>query len=585
MRRGFVLGLVFCVSALGVFSQTNIICSNSTALQIMQGNYNPSAYTPAYIINDPDSIAFHLQNDISADSLRSIIQSLETYHSRNTGSDTVSNTNGIGAARRWAYNRFQQLSATTGNRLVPFYLQFDLSICGMGQHKNIAAVLPGMDTTDKSVIIVEAHIDSRCEVVCDTGCLAHGINDNGSGTALVLELARVMSQFALNRTVVFMLTTGEEQGLYGANAMALYTQQQHIAIKAVFNNDIVGGIFCGHTSSAPSCPGYGNLDSTDVRIFSYNVFNSPHKQLARFTKLEYKEKSLALAPVPMNIEIMTPEDRANRGGDHQPFREKNFTAIRFTSANEDGDAMIDTSYKDREHSVRDILSNDTVGGLIDSFSVDYNYAARNAVINGIGISMAGIGPETPAFTATGLSNNRVWVQIENENIYHQYRVGIRSLTNDWDSVYYMLGVTSDTLDLCDTGTYYVSVATMNFKNVESLFSGEVMIQLYDTTPCPLAGIAASGHTGKEIELLPNKPNPFDLATAISVLVRGDLQDHPAFISIADVNGQELKHLPIVLKNGINEVLYEHGFHASGIFFYTLFVDGKPVATRRMVFEN
>ena len=586
MRSAFALLAILIIGNVNSFAQNNIICTNPTAEQVMLGNYDPTTYTAPVVFSNPDSISLYLQNNISPDSLKNFIEQLQAFHNRNTGSDTVSNSNGIGAARRWAFQKFQSISANSNNRLLPFYLQFDLSICNSPQHKNICAVLPGADTSDKSVVIVEAHIDSRCEVVCDTACLAQGMEDNGSGTALVLELARVMSQLTLNRTIVFMLTIGEEQGLDGAGAMATYVQQKSIKLKAVFNNDITGGIICGATSSAPSCPGLNDIDSTDVRLFSYGGFNSPHKQLARFTKLEYKEQMLSLVTVPMNIQIMTPEDRINRGGDHIPFRQKNYTAIRMTAANENGNAMIDSTYTDRQHSSRDILGVDAHNsGTIDSFYVDFDYLARNTVINGNAIAMAALGPATPGFTVDTVPGNRIRVEILNEYFFDQFRVGIRSLTNDWDSVYTFTGKLVDTLDLCDTGTYYVSVATTDYKNVESLFSGEVMARLNSTGSCTYNGVDEIHGTATGIELLQNKPNPFDEATTISVYAGSNFASKKAYISITDVNGKQLKQIPIDLKQGINEILYQHGFNASGTFFYTLYIDDKPFQTRRMVFAN
>ncbi|HXC05746.1 MAG TPA: M28 family peptidase, partial [Bacteroidia bacterium] len=328
------LSFLFSILVSITFSQTAIICTNPTAEQILTGNYNPSLYLAAVEIANPDSISTGITAGISPDSLKKSILHIAAFRNHNTGSDTLSSGNGIGAARRWIYSCFQQYSTASQNRLIPSYLQFTQSICGMTQHRNTFAVLPGRDTSDKSIIIIEGHIDSRCEGLCDTACKAEGVEDNASGTALVLELARVMSHYTFNQTIVFLITTAEEQGLYGGQAFAQYAQLKGIKIKAVLNNDVIGGIICGNTSSPPSCPGPGNLDSTDVRIFSYGSFNSPYKGLARFTKLEYKEQLKYRVSLPMNIEIMSPEDRTGRGGDHIPFRMLNFTSVRFTSANE-----------------------------------------------------------------------------------------------------------------------------------------------------------------------------------------------------------------------------------------------------------
>ncbi|MGB3075019.1 MAG: M20/M25/M40 family metallo-hydrolase, partial [Chitinophagales bacterium] len=339
-----------------VFAQTNIISTNAMAEQVMMGNYNPADYFPPVLLNDPDTISTGLNDQINADSLHEYLEYLGSFQNRNSGSDTISNVKGIGAARRWVYHKFQQFSAGNYNRLLPSYLQFDLSICNVGQHRNVFAVLPGLDTADHSIIIIESHLDSRCEILCDTACLAQGSDDNGSGTALVIELARVMSKFSYSRTIVFLANIAEEQGLYGSEAFADYVQQQNIPVKAVLNNDIVGGILCGETSSPPSCSPFGDIDSTQVRLFSYGGFNSPHKGLVRFIKLQYKEQLLELASVPMTISVMTGEDRTGRGGDHIPFREHGYTAMRFTSANENGNANVTAvGYADNQHTSRDVL--------------------------------------------------------------------------------------------------------------------------------------------------------------------------------------------------------------------------------------
>ena len=183
---------------------------------------------------------------------------MSRFETRHTSSDTASSTRGIGAARRWALHKFQQISEANNDRLVCTYLNWERNICGVNEHKNIVAILPGsglgtVNTTAPGIVIIEAHLDSRCDDGCDTSCVAHGMEDNGSGSALVLELARVMSKYQFERTIVFMLTVAEEQGLYGAKALSDYCFQNEVDIAAVLNNDVIGGVICGETSSPPSC--------------------------------------------------------------------------------------------------------------------------------------------------------------------------------------------------------------------------------------------------------------------------------------------------------------------------------------------
>ncbi len=574
---------ILFLSAVGITifnanAQVINICTNPAAEQVMLGMYNPATYMATTVLNHPDTISMGINANVSPDSLHAYIDVIKNYQTRNSGSDTLSPVRGIGAARKWVYNKFQQFSARNENRLLPAYLQFDTTICSITQHKNIFAVLPGTDTSDKSIIIIEGHIDSRCAGLCDTNCSAQGTEDNGSGTALVIELARVMSKYSYSHTLVFLVTTGEEQGLFGGQAFAIYARAHGILIKTVLNNDVIGGIICGHTSSPPSCPGFMNIDSTHVRLFSFGGFNSFHKGLSRYIKLEYKEMISPIASVPMTINIMTPEDRSGRGGDHIPFRQLGYTAMRFTAENEDGDANVTSgSYTDRQHTSGDSIGVDiNSDGIIDSYYVDFDYLARNTVINGNAAGMIGISPYTPDFTLTTTGGNLI-INITQHPEYLNYRVGVRTTTFDWDSVYTFTGSLTDTITQLPSSNYIVSVASVDSKGVESLFSRELSQGIVGVNSVPAAPLS--------VELLQNKPNPADEATMISVLVNEKINYKEAYISIRDLNGKEVLRKNIILDNGINEVMYEHGYNMAGTFIYTLVIDGKPIQSRRMVFAN
>jgi hypothetical protein len=553
---------------------SNISCSSPIAERVMKGLYNPAEFPePVYKIR-PDSLPAFLTNNISPDSMRNYIIRLAAFHNRNSGSDTLSTNKGIGAARRWILNRFSAWSARNGNRLIPAYLNFNQAICGINQHKNVLAVLPGTDTSDRSVVLIEGHMDSRCEVLCDTSCLAQGVEDNASGTALTMEMVRVMAGLQLKRTVVFMITTAEEQGLYGAEAFADYADAKGIRIRAVQNNDVIGGVICGATASPPGCSGVNSVDSLQVRLFSNGGFNSKHKQFARFVKLEYKENIQATAAVKMQISIMSPEDRTGRGGDHIPFRQHGYTAIRFTSANEHGNANVSlSSYSDRQHSFRDTLGVDLDGNSqIDSFFVDFNYLSRNALINGNSACMAATGPASPTITASLLDTGKIAVSLVGQA---PFRIGIRTLRNDWDSVY-TISQNTDTILLPYAIRYYVSAATMDSLGIESLFSSEITL---NTT-------ATENTLQNEMpELLPNKPNPFDEATLISIFTGNRRTWKRASLRISDMQGHILKEIPLELKAGLNEILYEHGYNMQGILNCTLLLDGKPFQSRQMIFAN
>ncbi len=406
------------------------------------------------------------------------------------------------------------------------------------------------------------------------------MEDNGSGVALVLELARIMSSYVYDHTIVFMLVTGEEQGLVGSNAFADYAVTQNIPIKAVLNNDIVGGIICGETSSPPSCPGLNHIDSTQVRLFSFGGFNSAHKSLNRFIKLEYQEMIRPLSTVPMMLTIMSAEDRTGRGSDHIPFRENGYAAIRFTSANEHGNADVaDPDYHDRQHTSDDILGLDTDGDeVIDTFFVDFNYLARNATINGNAAAMAALGPDAPSIKTFGQDGDFLYIEIEDSLDLNHYAVGMRFNTTDFDTLYYITGSKSGVFELPSRElNLFISAASIDSRGIESLFSDEVLARL--------TGTHEETANTKGIELLQNRPNPFDESTIISFLVHGPATNHTARIVITDLNGKMLKEIPVEVKEGMNEVLYHHGYNMVGTFLYSLYIDDLMIATKKMIFAN
>lgn len=561
-------------------SQTNMRFSNGNILPVLKGDYDPADYMPSQVIDDPALISERLNQDIDADSLKNLLISLSSFRNRNTGSDTLSATEGIGAARTWILEKFDAYDAVNEDRLITGYFQFDQVVCGMGHHKNVVAVLPGRDNTDPSFIIIEGHMDSRCADGCDIDCRAEGMEDNGSGTALVMELARVMSQFVFDHTLIFMATTGEEQGLVGANAFAEYAIQQDLAIKAVLNNDVIGGIVCGETSSPPSCPGLNHIDSTQVRLFSFGGARSFHKGLCRFIKLEYQEMLLPFAGVPMQITIMSAEDRTGRGGDHIPFRENGFTAMRFTSANEHGSADVsDPDYHDRQHTADDILGIDTDGDeVLDSFFVNFNYLARNTAINGNAAAMAAAGPQTPEIKSASQDGDIFFIEIDDPNNYDHYVIGLRTDFHDFDTLYYLKDAKSGFFTLAERDLHILlSVAAIDSNGVESLFSEELIVTL--------SGVDDPGKDMPAVQLMQNRPNPFDEATIIAFMADARIDYREACIAVTDLEGREIKRMDIDIREGLNEVLYRHGYNMTGTFLYSLVIDGEIVETRRMVFAN
>lgn len=437
-------------------------------------------------------------------------------------------------------------------------------------------------------------MDSRNVSNCDDTTSAPGMGDNATGTALVMELARVMSKYTFRSTIVFSLNTGEEQGLVGATALAKYLKSNNVPIKAVNNNDVSGGVFCGHTSSAPSCPFYGNIDSLDLRIFSLGDVNSPKKQWARYIKLEYQEMLSSRVPVPMNIDIMEPDDRSGRGGDHQAFTSIGYTAVRFTQANEDGNAnSTSSSYGDRQHDVTDSLGrwNKSLGAY-DSIYLDPDYLARNALVNGNSLAMVALGPDTITMKGTLWTYNTIRVSFSSGYTPAPagYRVAIRSATNDWDAVYTTMGQSPAifTIPYGSNTTFYVSAAAMDANGTESQFSTEYVLSttmqplyLAPDTSRPDAGMPDRNG----IQLMPNRPNPFDESTMIAINSGTDAFADRACLQFTTLDGRVLSRMPVHLQRGLNQVVFHYGYGASGLIICSLLIDGLPVQSTKMIFHG
>jgi hypothetical protein len=216
---------------------------------------------------------------------------------------------------------------------------------------------------------------------------------------------------------------------------------------------------------------------------------------------------------------------------------------------------------------------DTDGNaLVDSFFVDFNYLGRNSCINGMAAAVAASGPLTPDFTCSYAEGGKIAVSIAGEG---SFRVGIRTLSNDWDSVY-TISQAQDTIEVSAAAKYYVSVAAIGQHGMESLFSKEITLS---PTGIPKKNESA------DIELLPNRPNPFDESTIISLFAGPERTWKSAILRITDASGKLLSEIPLDLHEGLNEVWYEHGYQVQGVLDCTLMLDGKPFSSRKMVFAN
>jgi len=291
-----------------------------------------------------DPLISGMTEEVSSARLEALVRKLVSFHTRHTLSDTLSKTSGIGAARSWIKEELEKYSRESSGRLQVSYDTFIQPADGRRVPlpvtlKNVMAVLPGTDPEDKRMIMISGHYDSRVTDVMNANDFAPGANDDASGVAAVMELCRIMSKQQFRATLVFVAMVGEEQGLYGAANLAKRAKAEGWNVHLLLNNDIVGNSYGMETDIK---------DNTRVRVFSEGVPASetpaqaaarlsagtendgPARQAARYIK-EVAERYVDQ----LEVKLIYRRDRYLRGGDHTPFSQQGFTAVRITEMNED----------------------------------------------------------------------------------------------------------------------------------------------------------------------------------------------------------------------------------------------------------
>ena len=332
--------------------------------------------------------------EISAAQVQTDIEKLVSFQTRSTISaqdaGSISAGRGIGAAREWIKSEFERYSRDCGGCLEVKFDTFDQPAAERVPQSigitDIFAVLKGTNPEDATrIVLVSGHYDSRNSDILDTSGIAPGANDDGSGTAVSLECARVLSKLKFPATIIFLTVAGEEQGLYGSKHFADFAKSQGWDIEAVLNNDIVGG---------DKSPGQ---DPKVVRVFSESIpdditeaqlrmirnlggeYDSASRELARYVVQAARIYQPGVAPL-MEFRL----DRYLRGGDHISFNEAGYPAVRFTEYRENFD---------RQHqNVR--TENGIEYGDLPKF-VNYDYVANVARLNAATLAELASAPGPP----------------------------------------------------------------------------------------------------------------------------------------------------------------------------------------------
>jgi hypothetical protein len=334
-----------------------------------------------------------LLQEISSSNVEHAIRTLANFGTRHTLSSQTDPNQGIGAARDWIFNQFQQYAGTSGGRMTvekqTFIQQPTPRVPEPTPITNVIATLHGTqpESADR-IYLVSGHYDSRCTDVLDAQCDAPGAGDDASGVAAVLEMARVMAKHRFDATIKFVAFAGEEQGLLGSTYFAEQAKQQGLNIAGMFSNDIIGS----------SLGQNGERDTTDVRLFAEgppsnetpqeaalrrtmgSENDSPARELARFVKEEAER-----AVPEMNVWIIYRRDRFLRASDHVPFLDRRYPADRFTEPNED--------FRHEHQNVR--VEDGVQFGDLPQF-VDFDYVTHVARVNAAALAALANGPAAPA---------------------------------------------------------------------------------------------------------------------------------------------------------------------------------------------
>lgn len=343
----------------------------------------------AALIAAPAAAQSDPSGDVYERRLRSDVETLVGFGTRHTLSSQDDPARGIGAARRWGEAQFRAASDACGGCLdivLPERMVTGDRIPVPTRLIDVVAIQWGTERPNE-VVIVQGHIDSRVTDVMNAVADAPGANDNASGTALTIEAARMLSQGRYPTTIVYALLSGEEQGLHGGELLADYARLKGWTVKAVLNNDIVGG----------SCGADRYCDDDHVRVFSEGPRadgtealraavrrnggenDSPSRNLSRFIAglAEGDRNGLAVRQIWRT-------DRMGRGGDHIPFLDLGYPAIRFSVAVED-----------YEHQHQDLRVENGVayGDTIDE--MDFPYLAKVTRLNVLALDALARAPMPP----------------------------------------------------------------------------------------------------------------------------------------------------------------------------------------------
>tara|TARA_R110000765_G_scaffold108874_2_gene200039 strand:+ start:367 stop:1698 length:1332 start_codon:yes stop_codon:yes gene_type:complete len=409
---------------------------------------------------------YDIINAVSAERIEKDVTKLANFGTRHTLSDTVSNTRGIGAARRWIKGEFEKTSAECKGCLNVFF-QKDLIKKGANDRiikdvevVNVLAIQKGTKYPNR-YIIMSGDIDSRVSYPTNFTDDSPGANDNASGMAGTLEAARVLSKYTFENSIIYMGLSGEEQGLFGGGGIAQYAKDKGWEVIGIFNNDMIGNITGVD----------GVVSNVDFRIFSEPVpptETEEQRKARRFYGGEVDGISRQLARyVHKNVKQYMPEmnpmmiyrlDRFGRGGHHRPFNDAGFPGIRIMEAHE--------NYTQQHQDIR-VEDGIAYGDVLEH--VNFKYAAKLTAVNAINLASIAWAPPAPKTVKIGgivkPAAKFQWSKVDGAKGYKIYWRDTTSPT--WDYSRYVGDVTEFTLEGIVIDNFFFGVSAVGENGFES----------------------------------------------------------------------------------------------------------------------
>lgn len=425
-------------------------------------------YYTLFTYSQQDFKIYDIINKISSERIKNNITTLANFGTRNTFSDTISKTRGIGAARRWIKSEFESISKECKNCLNVFY-QKDYVTTNDGERipkdtwiVNVVAIQKGTKYPNR-FIIMSGDIDSRNSDTMDFTADAPGANDNASGMAGTIEAARVLSKYQFENSIIYLGLSGEEQGLFGGKGFANYAKDKDWEFIGILNNDMIGniegvdGVIDNRTFRIFSEPTPANETEKErnMRRFYGGEVDGISRQLARY--IERITKTYMPEMNPMMIYRL---DRFGRGGHHRPFNDLGFPGVRIMEAHE--------NYNRQHQNIRE-ENGVKYGDVLEG--VNFEYAKKLTTVNAINLASLAWAPPAPKNVLIGgivKPNVKLkWDKNEDESILG-YKIYWRLTTSpQWEFSRFVGLVNSFELDGIVIDNYYFGVATVGKNGHES----------------------------------------------------------------------------------------------------------------------